>query len=55
MIMSCMPWIRRSSDALHDKHDGNFLMLVELLAKFDSIMAKHVQRVKDADSHSLFG
>jgi hypothetical protein len=43
--------LRGTSDVLFEKNNGNFLKTVELLAKFDSIMAEHVRRIKDKKTH----
>ena len=44
---------RGNSDVLHEKSNGNFLKLVELLAQFDAVMADHVHRIKikEIDTH----
>mgnify|MGYP003530496588 CR=1 FL=1 len=46
---------RGNSDVLHEKSNGNFLKLVELLAQFDAVMADHVHRIKnkEIDTHYL--
>ncbi|XP_065642870.1 uncharacterized protein LOC136074475 [Hydra vulgaris] len=36
-----------NSDVLHEKSNGNFLKLVELLAQFDAVMADHVHQIKN--------
>lgn len=36
---------RGSSDKLYTLHNGNFLKLVQLFAKFDPVMQNHVQQV----------
>ncbi|CAG9761246.1 unnamed protein product [Ceutorhynchus assimilis] len=41
---SCLA-LRGSSDKLFENNNGNFLKLVQLLAKFDPIMEEHVNRV----------
>ena len=40
---------RGSVDKLYQPHNGNFLGLVELLAKFDSIMMEHLNRIYNGD------
>jgi hypothetical protein len=41
-----------SSDILHEENNGNYLKLVELFAKFDSVMAEHLRRIGDQDTHA---
>uniref|UniRef100_A0A8C3HBI5 TTF-type domain-containing protein n=1 Tax=Chrysemys picta bellii TaxID=8478 RepID=A0A8C3HBI5_CHRPI len=45
---------RGASDILYENNNGNFLKLVELLAKFDNVMAEHVRRVKDGEIHTHY-
>jgi hypothetical protein len=42
---------RGSSDILHEENNGNYLKLVELFAKFHSVMAEHLRRIRDKDTH----
>jgi hypothetical protein len=42
---------RVSSDKLHEENNGNYLKLVELFAKFDSVMAEHLRRICGKDTH----
>jgi hypothetical protein len=42
---------RGSSDILHEENNGNYLKLVERFAKFDSVMAEHLRRLHDNDTH----
>ena len=42
---------RGTSDILYERNNGNFLKLVEFLAEYDDIMAKHLKRIKDKDTH----
>ncbi|XP_065658711.1 zinc finger MYM-type protein 1-like [Hydra vulgaris] len=45
---------RGNSDILHEKSDGNFLKLVELLAQFDAVMADHVHRIKNEEINTHY-
>lgn len=40
---------RGKSEKLNDKNNGNFLKLIEAIAKFDSVMAEHVNRVQTSE------
>ncbi|XP_030750165.1 zinc finger MYM-type protein 1-like [Sitophilus oryzae] len=44
---------RGSSDKLYKHNNGNFLKLVQLLAKFDPIMEEHVNRVMRDDTRKV--
>jgi hypothetical protein len=44
--------LRGSSDILHEENNGNYLKLLELFAKFDSVMAEHLRRICDKDTHA---
>ncbi|XP_044133368.1 zinc finger MYM-type protein 1-like [Bufo gargarizans] len=41
---------RGSSDRLFTPHNGNFLGLVELLGKYDNVMAEHLRRVASKET-----
>jgi hypothetical protein len=43
--------LRGSSDILHEENNGNYSKLVERFAKFDSVMAEHLRRIRDKDTH----
>jgi hypothetical protein len=43
--------LRVSSDILHEENNGNYSELVERFAKFDSVMAEHLKRIRDKDTH----
>lgn len=42
---------RGSSEQIGDSHNGNFLGIVELLSKYDSVLAEHVTRVRNAQEN----
>lgn len=47
--------LRGKTNTLYDSDNGNFLMQVELMAKFDPVMMQHVHRVEnDADNHTHY-
>lgn len=45
---------RGSVDKLHKAHNGNFLGLVELLAKFDPILQEHIRRIQTDEIHDHY-
>jgi hypothetical protein len=40
-----------SSDILHEENNGNYFKLVTIFAKFDSVMAEHLRRIRDKYTH----
>ncbi|XP_033029698.1 zinc finger MYM-type protein 1-like [Lacerta agilis] len=42
-----------SSERLGDSHNGNFLGLVELLSKYDSLLVEHVAQVRNAQENGV--
>jgi len=44
----CLPF-RGTNDDLYEKNNGNFLGLVQLLAKFDSVLSEHVSRIQNKE------
>ena len=45
---------RRSSDVIYTKNNGNFLGLVEFIAKFDPVMQEHVRRIRSDEIHDHY-
>ena len=45
---------RGSSDKLHEPQNGNFLGLVQLIAKFDPVMQEHLRRMNDSEIHDHY-
>ena len=45
---------RGSVDRLFEPHNGNFLGLVELLAKFDPYVSEHLRRIKNDEIHDHY-
>ena len=45
---------RGSVDRVYQAHKGNFLGLVELIAKFDPIMKEHLRRIQLDDMHDHY-
>lgn len=43
--------LRGDSDVLYQRNNGNFLKTVEFLAKFDNVMAEHVRKITDNETH----
>ncbi|XP_065651140.1 uncharacterized protein LOC136079335 [Hydra vulgaris] len=46
--------LRGTSDKLYDDNNGSFLKIVELLAKFDSVMKEHIKRIKSKEIYSHY-
>jgi len=45
---------RRSVDQLGQRHNSNFLGLVELIAKFDPVLQEHIRRVQNNEIHDHY-
>ncbi|XP_065664683.1 uncharacterized protein LOC136086317 [Hydra vulgaris] len=46
--------LRGTLDKLYDDNNGCFLKIVELLAKFDSVMKEHIRRIKSKEIYSHY-
>jgi len=44
---------RGDSEKIGDTHNGNFLGIVELLARYDPLLQEHVGKVKSAQEKEL--
>jgi|UniRef100_A0A2S2R6M3 hypothetical protein len=49
----CLP-LRGTNDILYENNNGNFLGLVQLLAKFDSVLSEHVRRIQNKEIHNHY-
>lgn len=45
---------RGSSDKLYEHNNGNFLKIIELLAKYDSIMSEHIRRTLNNQNNAHY-
>ena len=45
---------RGSVDRVYQPHNGNFLGLVELIAKFDPILKEHLRQIQSDDIHDHY-
>lgn len=42
---------RGTSDVIFTKNNGKFLGLIEMIAKFDSVMEEHLNKIENHDTH----
>lgn len=45
---------RGSSDVIYTEHNGKFLGLIEMMAKFDRVIQEHVRRIKNNETHDHY-
>jgi len=45
---------RGSSDVIYTEHNGKFLGLIEMMAKFDPVIQEHVRRIKNNETHDHY-
>lgn len=53
LAQQCLPF-RGTSDKLFVHDNGNFLKLVELISKFDTVMSEHLLRIKDGSTRQHY-
>lgn len=45
---------RGFNDILYQNNNGNFLSAIQIIAKFDPVIQKHVKRITDTQTHIYY-
>lgn len=45
---------RGGSNRLYEKNNGNFLQLVEAIAKFDPVLSEHLRRISNNETQNKY-
>lgn len=43
-----------TSDVIHTENNGKFLGIIEIVANFDTVIQKHLRRIKNKETHDHY-